>query len=175
MCAVYGTMHVHVQEEILRTICPMKGVSEGEVFSDIIYLSSTHMNTWVRLSPPHHIGVLRRLILTVGQSGLRKSSSRQNIQLIILQNLALKLFLRIVSQCNTVVCIISTHPSCEDIVRVVLYYVDVLVVVNSLHWCEFIKENRWRIWGGGAKGARAPLQSRRFFCAFFCACYRHVD
>ena len=103
----------------------------------MIYSSFTHTNKWVRLSL-HHIGVLRQLILTVGQSGLAKSSSRQNIRQIVRQNLALKLSLRIVSQGNIVVCIISARPFCEDMVRAGLYDVEVLVVTSSLHWCEVI-------------------------------------
>ena len=95
------------------------------------------MSKWVRLSL-QHIGVLRQLIPTVGQSGLRNSSSMQNIRQIIRESLAVKLFLRIVSQGNIVVCIISTHPLCEDIVWAVLYDVQVLVVGNSFHWCEVI-------------------------------------
>ena len=110
-----------------------KGVSEGEVFSNILYSSFIHMNKWIRLSL-HHIGVLRQLLLSVGQSGLRKSSSRQNIR----QDLAVKLFLRIASQGNTVVCIISARSFCEDMVRALLYDVEVLVVANCLHWCEVI-------------------------------------
>ena len=50
------------------------------------------------------------------------------------QKLPVKFCRRIVSQGNVVVCIIMTRPFCEDIVWAVLYYVEVLVVVNSFHW-----------------------------------------